>query len=216
MMAADQGSWGAQEGGGLVDVLNNISRLDHQYLERSLAEISPDFYVLAAEMDYSDEYIPAPDALSQLLDALSQYFHYVVVDVPTRTGGLVESILTRTNIVCLLADPSVHSARTLSRLTRHIESRPNPPTVLAVLNHPWAPVRNQVQDADFQEVTGHSIRATIVHDAKGPSLAENLGQALPDSCEFSHGIQALAGLVTGEATVQQAEPWWKRIAKGKK
>lgn len=209
------GILGRPGGTALIDVLNNISRLDHQYLERSLSEVSPDFYVLAAEMDYSDEFVPDADALRQLLDALTQYFHYVVVDVPVRAGVLAESALARAGLVCLLADPSVHSARTLVRQVRHIEARPSPPTVLPVLNHPWAPVRHQVQDEDFKNVSNHSIRAVIAYDSKGPSLAENLGQALPSHGEFSQGIQGLAALVTGESTVQQVLPWWRRISRGK-
>lgn len=210
------GIMGHTGGTALQDVLNNISRLDHQYLERSLAEVGPDLFVLAAEMNYSDEFIPTADAIRQLLDALTQYFHYVVVDMPSRSGPLADSVLARAGLVCLLADPSVHSARVLARLSRHIEARANRPTVLPILNHPWVPTRNQVRDSDFKEASSHPIRVNIAHDPKGPALAENLAQALSGSSEFARGIHDLAGLVTGESSVVRALPWWRRMLGGKR
>ncbi|MFA5663710.1 CpaE family protein [Castellaniella sp.] len=209
------GILGCPGGTALLDILGNIDRLDHQYLERTLAQAGPNLFVLAAELDYSDEFLPSADALRRLLEALTQYFHYVVVDVPSRRGALVNEVLLRASLVGLLADPSVHSARTLARLARHIEARPNPPTVLPVLNHPWAPGRSQVQDADFKDVSTHPIRVSIAHDAKGPALAENLGQELPSGSEFARGVQALAALVTGEALKASGSSWWRRLFRGR-
>ncbi|MFA7439084.1 CpaE family protein [Castellaniella sp.] len=209
------GILGVPGGTALLDVLGNIDRLDHQYLERSLAQAAPNLFVLAAELDYSDEFNPSADALRRLLEALTQYFHYVVVDLPVRRGRWANEVLARASLVGLLADPSVHSARVLSRLARHIESRPKSPTVLPVLNHPWAPSRSQVRDADFKEVSTHPVRITIAHDPKAPVLAENLGQALPAGSEFARGVRALAALVTGEALKTAQQSWWRRALGGR-
>ncbi len=209
------GTLGHAGGSALLDVLNNIDRLDHQYLERSLAEVAPDFFVLSAELDYTEEFTFDEQALGALLDALSQYFHYVVVDVPSRAGQMFQQTIQHAALVCLVADTSVLSARNLGRLSSFIGSRPNPPSVFAVLNHAWPAVQHKVRDSDFREVVNQAIRVNIPHDPKGPLLAENLAQPLAQGSEFARGVKTLANLVTGEAVASSKKSWWQRLVGAK-
>lgn len=207
------GILGRPGGNALLDVLGNIDRLDQQYLERALADAGNGLHVLAAELDYSEEFRPGHGALAALLDTLCRYFHYVVLDVPQRGGSLANEALQHAALVCLVTDASVHSARTLTRLTRHVESRPNPPTLITLLNHPQPASRHRVQAQDFVKATDLSIQVRIAYDAKAPALAENLGQELQAGSEFARGVQELANLVTGEALSQADQAWWRRLAR---
>lgn len=207
------GILGRPGGNALLDVLGNIDRLDQQYLERTLADAGDGLHVLAAELDYSEEFRPGHGALAALLDTLCRYFHYVVLDVPDRGGSLANEALQHAALVCLVTDASVHSARTLTRLTRYVESRPNPPTVITLLNHPQPVSRHRVQTQDFVKATDLAIQVRIAYDAKAPALAENLGQELQAGSEFARGVQELANLVTGEALSQADQAWWRRLAR---
>lgn len=189
---------GLAGGNALVDVLGNVSRLDPQYLDRTLATHDSRLYSLTAELDYGDDLLPDIDALNELLDVLGQHFHYVVLDLPQRGGALANAAYANASLACVLSDQSVYSARTLVRLVRHIEARANPPTVYAVLNQAQPPAKGSVSLRDFSAAIEVPVAVTIAHDARAPALAENLGEALSDRSEFARGVRVLAALLTGE------------------
>lgn len=208
---AGPGTLGRPGGSALLDVLGNIDRLDQQYLERTLADAGDGVYVLAAELEYADEFHPEAAALGQLLDTLCQYFHYVVLDLPQRGGNLAGEALNHASLACLVAEPSVHSARTLTRLARHISSRMAAPTVLTVLNHPQPATRHRVQVKDFAQATDVALQVHIGYDPRGPVLAENLAQQIKSGGEFARGIRALSARVTGESDGKLQLGWWHRM-----
>lgn len=200
-------------GNALVDVLGNVNRLDLQYLERTLATEDSRLFVLAAELDYSDEFFPEPGALTELLDVLGQHFHYIVLDVPHRGGAIANAAYANANLACVLSDRSVYSARTLVRLVRHIESRTHPPTVYTVLNHPQPGTKGSVALKDFSAAIDLPVAVTIPHDPRGPALAENLGEPLPERCEFAKAVHNLAALMTGEGVAATSKGLFGKIRK---
>lgn len=202
---------GRPGGSALLDVLGNIDRLDQQYLERTLADAGSGLYVLAAELDYAESFVPDTKAIGTLLDTLCQYFHYVVLDMPWHGDVLAMEVLGHTALTCVISEPSVHSARTLARLVRHVGSRPNPPSVLTVLNHPQPVSRHRVQTRDFEKATDLPLQVKIAYDPKGPALAENLAQPLAPGSEFARSIRELANLVTGESSATAQHGWWGRL-----
>lgn len=207
------GLLGMAGGQALVDVLGNVNRLDPQYLERTLSTQDNRLYVLAAELDYSDEFEPDAAALSDLLDVLGQHFHYVVLDIPQRGGPLANAAYANASLACVVTDQSVYSARTLVRLVRHVEARANPPTVYTVLNAPQPPVKGSVALRDFTAAIDLPIAVTIPHDIRGPALAENLSEPLPERSEFAKGVRTLAALLTGEGVAGSGNGFLGRLRK---
>lgn len=207
------GMLGKPGGTALLDVLSNIDRLDQQYLDRTLSDVGDGLYVLSAEIEYAEEFTPAMGNLSTLLGILGAYFHYVVIDLPARIGATVNESLEISDICCLVTDNSVHSARVLTRLSRYVATRSKQPTVLSALNHPYPPSRNQVNDKDFINAVDVPIQVSIPHDQKATTLAENLGQELPNKGDFVKGIEKLANLVTGESTIEEKTSWLQRLTR---
>ena len=207
------GVLGHPGGTAFVDLLANTDRLDQQFIERALSQVEGGLYVLNAELDYGEAFSPHEGSLSLLLDALGRYFHYIIVDMPRKSGLLATEALEQAGIVCAVADNSVHSARTLTRMVRYAEARANPPVIIPILNHVRPLTANQVADKDFEKATDITIQLNIGFDNKGPVLAENLGQALPQSSDFNHHVGQLAKLVTGESGGSVLSPtrWWQRL-----
>lgn len=206
---------GSPPGSALLDVLSNTDRLDQQYLERALADVGNGVYVLAAELDYSEAFTPDSGTLTSLLETLGQYYHYVILDLPQRGGAWAAEALANAAQVCLVAEPSVHSARTLARLTRHIEAHTSAPTVLTILNHPQPMSRHRIQNKDFEQTVGVALSLQIPHDPKAPVLAENLAQAMPASSDFAQEVNNLARLITGEGITHGKRAWWRAAAPAK-
>ncbi|WP_397475031.1 CpaE family protein [Pusillimonas sp.] len=184
-------------GNALVDVLGNVNRLDPQYLERTLATQDGRLFVLASELNYSEEFTPESGALTEFLGILGQHFHYVVLDVPQRGGALSTAAFANANLACVLTDQSIYSARTLVRLVRHIESGLSRPTVYTVINQPQPPVRGSVASKDFLAAVEVPIALTIPYDGRALALAENLGEPLVERSEFARAVGTLASLLSG-------------------
>ncbi|QDQ88029.1 AAA family ATPase [Alcaligenaceae bacterium SJ-26] len=202
---------GMAGGNALAEVIGNVSRLDPQYLERTLATTDNRLYVLASELAYADEFVPAPGVLGDVLDTLCQYFHYVVIDVPSCGSALANEAIAHAGLACVVADLSVHSARTLVRMVRHIEARPHPPTVYSVLNQTQPSLQGRVLPKDFLAAVELPVQVQIGYDPKTTALAENLGEPLAGQGPFAAGVRTLSSLVTGEAVRQGKTVWWQRV-----
>lgn len=193
---------GLAGGNALVEILGNVSHLDPQYLERTLNTRDNRLYALSAELEYSEIFSPpSGNALTDLLNVLGQHFHYIILDVPENGGALANEAYANASLACVITDQTVHSARTLTRLMRHLHARIRPPTTHVVLNQSHAPARGAVHARDFTAALEWPVAVSIPFDAHAPLMAENLGEALPGRSEFARGIRTLATLLTGEGVV---------------
>ncbi|MCV9878709.1 AAA family ATPase [Brenneria izbisi] len=198
---------GIAGGNALIEVMGNADRLDAQYLERTMTTVDNRLYALSAELDYADPYSIQEGKLSNLCATLSQYYHYIILDVPQRGGALASEAFLNANLACVVAEQSVYSARTLLRLVRHIEAHPNPATVYSIVNQPQPVNRNKVNLKDFVKTIELPV-IPIGHDPLALSLSENLASPLPDSSPFAQGIKQLVNLLTGEANTRSRDTWW--------
>lgn len=191
---------GLAGGNALIDVLGNVGHLDPQYLDRTLNTRDNRLYTLCAELEYTEAFAPEEKALTDLLNVLSQHFHYIILDVPSGGGPLANEAFTNASMACVVTDQSVHSARTLTRLVHHVQGRLRPPTIHIVLNQSRAPARGAVHTRDFTSALEWPVEVSISFDGQAPLMAENLGDPLPARSEFGRGIKALAGLLTGDGS----------------
>src|SRR3984957_3349357 len=72
---------GIQTNNGLSDVLQNVHRLDPQYVERTLVAKGSRLFVLSMELDYGTPHPFEDDSLGRVLGLLCENFHYVILDV---------------------------------------------------------------------------------------------------------------------------------------
>lgn len=191
---------GLAGGNALIDVLGNVGHLDPQYLDRTLNTRDNRLYTLCAELEYAETFAPDDKALTDLLNVLSQHFHYVILDVPSGGGSLANEAFANAGLACVVTDQSVHSARTLTRLMHHIQGRVRPPITHIILNQSRTPARGAVHTRDFTAALEWPVEVSIGFDGQAPLMAENLGDPLPPRSEFGRGVKSLAGLLTGDGT----------------
>lgn len=200
----------------LPEVLQNIDRIDPQFLERTLSSKDGRLFVLAANQNYSDAFAMESDMMGRLLGVLSQHFHYVVVDLHNPGGALANDVFSHADMACLLSDRSVHSARVLTRLMHHVEARQNPPALHVLVNASRTPVKGQVSAKEFAQAISRPVALDIPYDGKLPGLAEDLGEPLAAGSELAKAVDKLARMLTGEqaqggAAAKMAR-WFRRSA----
>ncbi|RKP50613.1 AAA family ATPase [Trinickia fusca] len=198
---------GLKSNNGLVDLLRDTDRLDPKLVERSLVVHGSRLFVLSAELPYGESLQPQEGSLAGLLGRLKPHFHYVVLDIPGQGHPLAAAALGESQLLYLVADASIHSAREVMRLARCTDGLARPPSLSVLLNAPTPADGARLKPDDFTSAIGRRVLVDMPFDGALPVRAENLGEpiALPKS-RFAEAIGTLANSLSGHAP--PAVPRW--------
>lgn len=191
---------GLKSNNGLIDVLQNVHRLDPQYVERTLVEKTNRLFVLSAEMELREQMTVTPGALARILSLLSNSFHYVLLDIHDPVSLLGKEAFDHAARAYVIADATVHAARQTTRLLRHIEDRENNPPTSLVLNHNNAITAGKVKSQDIVAAIGRPVLHEVPFEPKSLSVSESLGEAPREREQhgFRHAIKQIANDLTGQ------------------
>jgi pilus assembly protein CpaE len=98
-----------------VDALQNVSRLDSNFLSRLLVKHESGLFVLAAPDKYSPVSISV-EALDKLLHSARQDFGFVVVDAGSAVGPIYDLLVDLATTIYLIAQVSISELRNSNRL----------------------------------------------------------------------------------------------------
>jgi pilus assembly protein CpaE len=206
-----------QSNNGLIDVLQNVHRLDPQYVQRTLVAKGSRLFMLSAELDYGAPRPFPAGALPRVLGLLCDSFHYVILDVGNVTDPLAQEAFDYASRAYIVADRSVHSTRETARLLRHIENRDNNPPTSLLLNNPNATTSGKVQPVDFMAALGRNVLYEIPFEAKAVAIAENLGEAPREKAPngFNQIITRIGSDLTGQQVTAERTLFQKlRLRRG--
>jgi len=191
---------GIQSNNGLFDVLQNVHRLDPQYVERTLVAKGSRLFMLSAELDYGAPRSFADDSLAPVLALLCDNFHYVILDVGDLADPLAAEAFDHASRVYLVADRSVHSTREAIRRLRFIEDRDNNPITSILINNTTSSATGKVESTDFMSAIGRTVLHEIPYEAKAVTIAANLGEAPKDKAVngFNQTITRIGSDLTGQ------------------
>jgi pilus assembly protein CpaE len=108
-----------------ANALQNISRLDSNFLSKLLTKHSSGLSVLSAP----DKYTPvnaSDEAIGKLLNVARQDFDYVVVDAGSSMGSTYKTLLEGAAIVYLITQVSISELRNSNRLISEFFTLPLP------------------------------------------------------------------------------------------
>jgi pilus assembly protein CpaE len=210
---------GLTSNNGLLDVLQNVHRLDPAYLERAMQSVeSSRLLLLTAQMEWGDDRRFGEGALSTVLDLLVASFHYVIVDIGERADPLAGEAFRRAARSYVVADRSVHAAHEAGRLIRHIETCSNGrPSTSVVLNNSNTVTVGKVEAGDFEAAIGRPVLAEVPFERSALAIAENVGVpvAAGRAQAFEQTIARLADDLTGnnQNTVVRSSLWQRLTAR---
>lgn len=202
---------GLKSNNGLLDVLRDADRLDPQFVERSLVAHDDRLFVLSAELPYGETFKPQERALADLLERLKPHFHYILLDLPGQGHALTHTALAEVQLLYLLADASIHSAREVLRFTRYLDGIDRAPSMSVLLNTPNASQRGHLKTADFAAAIGCNVLLELPFDGAALAAAENLGEPIaPGKSRFGDAIEALADGLSGRSSAS-APRWYEKL-----
>lgn len=208
---------GIRSNNGLTDVLQNVHRLDPQYLERTLIANDSRLHVLCAEQEFTVDPAGQRDTFARVVELLCDSFHYVFLDVHSPSGPLASEAFSLAKRAYLVSDRSVFGAHRAIRLLRHIEDRENNPQTSIVLNSPNAATHGKVDAPAFAQAVGRKPLHEFHFEPKTLQIAENLGEPAQtkNSNGFSQSIMRIADDLTGQVSstpkslMQRVSRWRK-------
>lgn len=185
-------------GNGLCEALEQPSRIDALFIERSMIKVSDRLGVLAAEAGMGETLMIDAGAIDVLLYELRRKFSWVLVDLPRGISPTQRVVLGAANRVVLLCERSLAGLRDVIRLQGML--RDHAPQAQVILVEGACGERGGVGKAEFEKAVGKSLEGALPYDTKSTAAAANVGKPLPEAAprstvvrEFEKLTEVLAG-----------------------
>ena len=179
-------------GNGLCEALEQPSRIDTLFIERSMIKVSDRLGILAAEAGMSETLMVDAGAIDVLLYELRRKFAWVLVDLPRGVTPTQRVVLGAASRIVLLCERSLAGLRDTIRLQGLL--RELAPQAQIVLIEGACGDRGGVGKAEFEKAVGKSLDGVLPYDAKSTAAAANVGKPLPEAAPRSPVVRELEKL----------------------
>ena len=161
----------------LLDALDNLHRLDGEFMRELVAKHKSGLEILAGS-DQFDRPSPADSAaIEEVMRLLTRQYEHVIIDVGSQINGCATAALYAADLICLVANPDVPSVRNAQRLLGRIQQLGlSSERVRVLLNRAAEPY--PIPPAQIEGALGHPIDHTFPSDYRTVSAALNSGVPL--------------------------------------
>ena len=197
-----------KSGTGLRSALEQPSRIDELFIERTAISVADRLHVVAGEESLDNHIDYASEGTERLAGFLRRRFNFVLADVPIRDYVFSRDLLKLAHQRVLITLPTLAGVRDTLRLLALPAGPAQARRAVVVLNRVGMPgglTRRQVEDA-----LKTSIDVVIPDQPKPLAHAESLGEPAAKSAGgFRNGIVDLAKQVTfGQEAHQEPRRRW--------
>ena len=191
----------------MVDLLNNLSRLDERMLAGSVGVTQRSARARAAAELVENEFLRGEDVLRVLSAAADAY------QVPTRrlwraVDEATHTASTVADLILLVCSPDVPSVKTHGVVLHLLERQGVDLTRVRLIVNRLGP-KPPLSAADIESNLGTRIAGTIANEPARCQHAVNVGALLRDvdkRCQAARDLSALVALITDGVDEVEAEP----------
>jgi pilus assembly protein CpaE len=188
----------------VLDAIENLHRLDREFLRELMAHHKSDLDILAGSEQFDRPNQQDASATEELLRALSRLYDHLVIDAGNMLNGCAVSALYAADTIFLVTNPDVPSIRNAQRLVDRIRQLgAGSERVKVLLNR--ASDQNLIAPKQIETALGYGIHHTFTSDYRTVSTALNSGVPLSLSnhselaAQFGSFSRQLLGTVHEEA-----------------
>src|SRR5688572_18988010 len=188
-----------EPGRGLTDAIENPSRIDGLFIERAMIRANEHLAILSAEAPINSPLMTDGSAFVQLEEEFRQAFEMTVIDLPRNMLINFPHLLSEVNVVTLVTEMTLASARDTIRLLSWLKSNAPQATPLIVANKVQQGAA-EINKADFEASIERKINFTIPFDQRAAANAAKLGQTFADanrSAKAANVIRDIAKAIVG-------------------
>ena len=196
-----------EPGRGLTDAIENPGRIDGLFIERAMIRANDHLAILSAEAPISSPLLTDGAAFVQLEEEFRQAFEMTVIDLPRNMLINFPHLLAEVNVVALVAEMTLASARDTIRILSWLKSNA-PGAMPLIIANKVQPGANEISKADFEASIERKVNFTIPFDLKAAANAAKLGQTFADanrSTKASHAVQEIARAIVGVGEDEAAD-----------
>ena len=196
-----------EPGRGLIDAIDNPSRIDGLFIERAMVRASDKLSLLSAEAPINQPVMTDGSAFFQLEEELRGAFEMTIVDIPRQVLIPFPHLVAEAGTIMLVSDVTLAAARDTIRLLSWFKQ--NVPGARVVL------VANKFQNAvgelsrkEFESSIERQIDVVIPFDPKLVSQSAKLGKSYAEVCKGTKAAQVwnnLMRLILDGADVEAEE-----------
>lgn len=192
----------------LIDVTENVARLDFQLLKRSLTKHSSGLYLLPRPVQLQDANKITPDSLRRMFGLLKATFTHIVIDV---SKGFSETDLAAfefANDVLMVVQLDLPCLRNLVRLQMSFDEIDGLSDKLKIVVNRVGLESGQIKLKKAKETIGRDIFAQIPNDYRTMIEVRNNGVPLLEQAPkapITQAMQSLANQLTTDCVSIEGE-----------
>jgi len=188
----------------LLDALENLHRLDAQFL-KSLVSRTVSGLDLLASADRPATRLLDVRRLDSVIQLAASQYAYTVLDVPRSDLTVLDSLDNVANIV-VVANQELATVRNAGRMAAALRARYPKTSVTTVINRTDG--RSEINQQDVEKVVGSRIAHQVPSDYRRALLAMHKGRplALDNHNQLSASFTALARDLAGVETKKSDRP----------
>ena len=192
----------------LVDVTQNVARLDFQLLKRSLTKHASGLYLLPRPVQLQDVSLITPESLKRVFGLLKATFTHIVIDV---SKGFTETDLAAfefANDVLMVVQLDLPCLRNLVRLQMSFDEIEGLRDKLKIVVNRVGLESGQIKLKKAKETIGREIFHQIPNDYRTMIEVRNNGVPLLEQAPkapITVAMQELAALLVGNGKAKEAD-----------
>lgn len=207
-----------EPGRGLMDAIDNPSRIDGLFIERAMIKGNEKLSILSAEAPIGSPILSDGSAFYQLQEEFKAAFENTVIDLPRSMLIAYPHLLNDVNMVVIVCEMTLASARDAIRLLAWFRSNAPQCQTLVVVNKSHA-AATEVTRKDFETSIERALDLVLPFDSKATIQAARTGKPVVEgakSSKVSAGIVSLVDMINDATTVENTTDGDAKGAKKKK
>jgi pilus assembly protein CpaE len=161
----------------LIDALDNLHRLDQEFLKELVVKHKSGLEILAGSDLFDRPGTADSGVLEEVFRLLGRQYEYIVIDAGAHMNSCAVAALYTADTICLVANPDVACVRNAQRLLDRIgQLGASGDRVRVLLNRASEPY--PIPPAQIENALGHPIYHTFPSDYRTVSTALNSGVPL--------------------------------------
>jgi len=182
-----------EPGRGLIDAIDNPSRIDGLFIERAMVRASDKLSLLSAEAPIHQPVMTDGSAFFQLEEELRGAFEMTIVDLPRQVLITFPHLVSEAGTILLVSDVTLAAARDTIRLLSWFKQNVPGARVILVANK-FQNAIGELSRKEFESSIERPIDIVIPFDPKLVSQAAKLGKSYAEVCKGTKAAQAWANL----------------------
>jgi pilus assembly protein CpaE len=171
-----------EPGRGLIDAIDNPSRIDGLFIERAMVRASDKLSLLSAEAPIHQPVMTDGSAFFQLEEELRNAFEMTIVDIPRHVLIPFPHLVSEVGTILLVSDVTLASARDTIRILSWFKQNVPGARVILVANK-YQNAIGELSRKEFESSIERQIDIVIPFDPKLVSQSAKLGKSYAEICK---------------------------------